>query len=375
MITQIIQILLIVLAPYLWIRIVQSGKVGDWLSPVVLAYLTGIAVTNLNIFPIDSNISTRFSEGTILLALPLLLFSTNLKAWWKHARSTILSFTICVVAGIFCSVSLAFIFQNRIENTWMLSGMLVGVYTGGTPNMQAIGIALGASEDLYVLLNAADIVCGGIYLIFLTSIAHRVLGSILPEYRKLDTPSIKEQNKTTLSFTNIVWALGLTLLIIGSSISLCWLITGSLQNTGLLIFLLTTGSILASFSAKVRHLNGAFEAGEYLLLMFCVAIGLLADFSDLASRGPIILLYTACLLLLTLLLHVFVSKLFRIDRDTVMITSTAAVYGPVFIGQVASAIKNRELIFPGMATALVGLAIGNYCGLGVAYFLRYWLNG
>jgi len=57
-----------------------------------------------------------------------------------------------------------------------------------------------------------------------------------------------------------------------------------------------------------------------------------------------------------------------------MITSTAALYGPAFIGQIASVINNRQLVFSGMATSLVGLAMGNYIGVGVANLLRYFFS-
>ena len=58
------------------------------------------------------------------------------------------------------------------------------------------------------------------------------------------------------------------------------------------------------------------------------------------------------------------------DRDTLIITSTAAIFGPVFIGPVANAIGNRELITIGIALGLIGYAIGNYLGLGLAFILK-----
>jgi uncharacterized membrane protein len=61
---------------------------------------------------------------------------------------------------------------------------------------------------------------------------------------------------------------------------------------------------------------------------------------------------------------------FRVDTDTVVITSTAAVFGPPFVGPVAAAINNREIVVSGMTTGVVGLALGNYVGLAVAYLLR-----
>ncbi len=42
---------------------------------------------------------------------------------------------------------------------------------------------------------------------------------------------------------------------------------------------------------------------------------------------------------------------------------------PAFIGPVVVSLKNRELVVSGISTNLVGLAIGNYAGLFVAWLL------
>jgi uncharacterized membrane protein len=59
-----------------------------------------------------------------------------------------------------------------------------------------------------------------------------------------------------------------------------------------------------------------------------------------------------------------------VDRDTLIITSTAAIFGPAFIAPVAQAIGNREIIPIGIALGLIGFAIGNYLGMGLAFILK-----
>ena len=370
-----LQVLIIVCIPFIWIRYTRQWKIEKWLSPVVLSYGTGIILANLNIIPLDAEISKAFGEYTVVLAIPLLLYSTDFIAWFKHAKDSVLSFFLCVLSGILCSGLMAFLFKYNIENSWQISGMLVGVYTGGTPNMNAIGLALEASSETLVLLNAADIFCGGIYLIFLTSIAYPIFSKFLPKF-KADKKTIVESEKSQhkYSLKNLSILMITTMLILGISLGLCLLIFGNLKALAFILLMLTTLSIGASFFSTIREIKGSFEIGEYLLLMFCVAIGMQADFSVLLSEGGTIIMYTGCVLGATVILHLLLSRLFKIDVDTVMITSTAALYGPVFIGQIASTIKNRTLIVSGMATGLVGYAIGNYLGISVAYILKGILN-
>ncbi|MCB0594747.1 MAG: DUF819 family protein, partial [Phaeodactylibacter sp.] len=167
----------------------------------------------------------------------------------------------------------------------------------------------------------------------------------------------------------------LTLAIIGASLGACRLVFGHLENIAFIMLLLTTLSIAASFAPRVRRLENTFETGEYFLLMFCVALGMLADFSEILAQGPDIIAFSVFAFLGTVLLHLLGAALFRIDRDTVLFTSVAALYGPAFIGQVASITGNRQLIFSGIAAGLLGYAIGNYLGIGLAYALRAWLGG
>ena len=349
-----LQIVLILLGPYIGIRLLQWFPTVKWLSPVVWSYALGILVANFDIFPIDISIATHFSHAAILFAIPLLLYSTDLIAWFKHAQSTVLSFALCIVAGLVSSTVMAVVFQGMVGETWQLSAMLVGVYTGGTPNLNAIGLALQAQESTFILLNAADSVCGAVYIIFLSSVAPVVLASFFPKFDAAENKDAVHFNESSgfeekqmPTVPALLKMIGLTLLVIAASVGITYGLSGGLDNIVLIILSLTTFSVLASLSPKVRQIKGTFEVGEYILLIFCVAIGMLADFHKLIQEGGTILLFTAAVMGFAILLHHILAALFRIDRDTVMITSTAAIMGPVFIGQIASVLNNKQIVFFG----------------------------
>lgn len=369
-----IQLGIILLGPWAILTGLGRVKFAEWLSPVVLAYLLGILLITFNIFPLDDHISETASEGSILLAIPLLLFSANIKQWFTHARSTVLSFGLCILAGTISAILFAFLLQSSIPQISTLAGMLVGVYTGGTPNMQAIGLALEAPEETFVLLNAADLLWSGLYLIFLTSIGSRLLAKFLPAYEYGKTNTAIQEKAQVFSWSSFFISIGLAILIVGFSLGTTFLIFSKLAPVAFIILLLTTLSVVASFSPKIRELSAAYPTGEYLLLIFCVSIGMRSDFRELMEQGGITIIFTGLIIITCIALHYFLAWLFKIDRDTTMITSTAAIFGPAFVGQIASVLGNREVVFAGMATGLVGYAVGNYLGLGVAYLLSLMLN-
>ena len=253
--------------------------------------------------------------------------------------------------------------------------MLTGVYTGGTANMQAVGIAIGADEDSFALINSVEIVCGGIYLLFLTSFAPLLFGKVLPAYESDGNTSEIDDDPVEIKkdWKSMVQATMLAIVILGVTLGLATALYGGLTNTTFIILSLTTLSVIASFSTKIRAFRGAFEVGDYLLLMFCVAVGMRSDFGNIVEQGGVLLAFTAISWLLSIGFHLILSIIFRIDRDTTLITSTAALYGPAFIGQIASVLKNRDVVFAGIATGLVGYAIGNYLGISMHYLLEKWL--
>lgn len=371
-----LQSILILIWPAIAIRLSKT-RLPDVFSPIVLCYLFGIFLRNvIRVVPLDDKISEYWMNGSILIAIPILLYTTDIQRCIRYAGRSLLAFGLCVIGGLIGTGLTTFLYPLQEASPWMLSGMLVGMYTGGTPNMQAIGIALGASRDTIILVNAADIVCGGIWLLILTSVAHRLLKGILPDFS--DEPAIAENSEETaqsgFSPTDSLKAILLTLVVVAVSLGVCHLVYKDLNHTAFLMLMLTTFGITAAFLPTVKRWTGIYETGEYFLLMFCVALGFQADFSQILEKGISILMFTALALPLSIAFHLLLSRFFRIDRDTFLISSTAGVYGPAFIGQVASAIHNRQMIFPGIALGLLGYAIGNYVGIGLAYVLKWAIS-
>lgn len=369
------QILLICIGPAILMWALKDRKIGKVLSPVVMAYAVGIASVTFGLMPLNPIISKYFSELSIMLAIPLLLFSADILGWFRHARSTVLSFVFAIISAALSCIIAAYLFRDKVDLVWDYAAMLTGVYTGGTANMQAVGIAIGADEDSFALINSVEIVCGGIYLLFLTSFAPLLFGKVLPAYESDGNTSEIDDDPVEIKkdWKSMALATLLAIVILGVTLGLATALYGGLTNTTFIILSLTTLSVIASFSTKIRALRGSFEVGDYLLLMFCVAVGMRSDFGNIVEQGGVLLAFTALSWLLAIGFHLILSIIFRIDRDTTLITSTAALYGPAFIGQIASVLKNRDVVFAGIATGLVGYAIGNYLGISMHYLLEKWL--
>lgn len=370
------QIALIIGFPWLSRTLSRRSGVEKVLSPIVLCYLSGILLRNATSYPIDDEVATRFSEVSMLFAIPLLLFGTRLDTLRRFAGPSLISFGWCVVAGLLSSALAAWVFRNAFSEGWALAGMLTGIYTGGTPNMQAIGLALQVDQEYIILLNGADIVLGGSYFLLLFSVIPRLLGTILPPFRAKGDRSdagVDLDAPEPLIWSGQLKATGLTVLIIAATVGLTLLFFGNLDQTAFVILCLTVLSLAASFIPAVRTWGDTFVSGEYFLLIFSISLGMLADLGEIIHSGGTILLFAGLCMYGTILLHLLFARWSGIDRDTFLITSTAALYGPAFIGPMCSVLKNRQLLVAGMAVGLLGYAVGNFLGLGLAYLLRWAL--
>ncbi len=378
-----------------------------WLGPIVVCYAFGIILANLGLTPaptvagIDGadpestqTAAELLTSITVILAIPLLLFSADFRRWLRIARPAGISFVLSMVSIITVSAFTVQVFDDLGADSSAVAGMTVGVYTGGTPNMAAIGRALDVPDTTFIALNAADLAASAVYLLLLMTVAVRVLRRFLPAFVPaavahspgqdpllLENPvhdGESEQQASHDDFADvppvpsILKALGLGVIVVVLTAGATLAILGTLDSQGAaasVILGVTTLGIAASFIPAVREAKGTYEVGQYLFLVFAVAIGSQANIAQLADSFATVFPYLALTLFLSVAVHYALCKVFSIDADTAIITSAAAVFGPPFVGPIASVLGNREVIVSGMATGVVGLAVGNYAGLAVAAIL------
>lgn len=374
--TPLIQVLLLVGIPGLTLVAARHVKPIAWVGPVVVCYAAGILLANVPGLGLTSGVSLSVSEAAVPLAIPLLLFTTDVPRWMRLARTTLLSFVLACVSAMVSAVVVGYAVAGRSDEWWKMAGMLTGVFTGGTANMNAVGLALGVREETFVLLNTADIVVGAVYLLFLMTVAQRLALLFLPRFQN---PSVWDDaaehsegaslRPTWAQVRGGVLSLLLAVAVAGLSAGVSLGLLGRLDVTVVLL-LITTLALAASFRSSIRMLPGSYALGDYALLVFCVAVGTLADASRLQEAGLFVFAFCAAVMVLAVGLHFGLAALFRIDADTVLITSTATIFGPAFIGPVARALRNRELMVSGVTTGIMGFALGTYLGLAVAWFLR-----
>jgi uncharacterized membrane protein len=413
-------LLFYLLTPFLVNYLSYKSSVLKKVGTVLMAYTIGLILGNIGLFPepglvmmeliTDKDIKLTnelvngyYQSGTIseddvtyfriytlqdmlttlaiAFALPLLLFSLNIRAWFKVAGKTFLSLFLGLISVIIPIFLGFFLFKDYVDESWKIAGMMTGVYSGGTPNLASIQKALDVDTLTYVVTHTYDLAIGAVFLLFVLSIGQRVLLKFLPAYQK--TGIVEEQigmesemtSKTFLEpvskkylLPNIA-ALGVALLIILVSVGLGELVPKNSQMV-VIILSITTLSILASMIPKIHRIEKTFDYGMYFILVFSLVVASMADLRLFSSSHIHIFYWVILVYLGSLAIHVALAALFKIDADNVIIVSTALTCSPPFVPVVASALKNKEIVVSGLTVGIVGYAVGNYLGVLVATFLN-----
>lgn len=363
------------LLPLVVLKLEKKIKPVEWLSPIVCCYALGILIGNLVGANLDQQMSRTLSEVSVMLALPLLLLSVDIMGWFKLAKTTIISFVLLIICVMFVSYAVGMYYRGHDPEVWKMAGMLVGVYVGGTANLMAIGKSLGVREDVFVMLNAVDLVWGGFYLLFVMSVGVKILTRFLPafDHTGMDEGEMDLIHWRELGLSKkILHSVALLVLsgaIVALSVLTSKLVTGQ-EVAGIIILVLTTLALLLSFNQKIRHFEGSQEWGQYFLMVFCVAVGSLANVSQLIDGSPWYFLFCGLIMFGSISLHFLLCFFLKIDRDTAIITSMAGIFGPAFVAPMSQVLKNKAILVSGVTTGLIGIAVGNFVGVALAYMVK-----
>jgi len=371
----VLQIILIFLIPYLITIGQRRFKIIKALSPILLCYGIGILWGTFEFFPLDKALSMNISEICVPIAIPLILFSADFKKFMHSARTTIISFVLVIVSAFSSAMITAVLLSNRVEEAAKVSGMLIGCYTGGTPNLMAVGLALGVREETLILVNTSDAILGGLFFLIIISVLKPLLSKVLKPYsysnnvetfhKKVYFMDIKRSEKyKVIKDTSLL--LMVVIGIVGISIGVAMFITGRM-DVAIIMLLVTTAGIAGSFIKKVKKVKYTYETGQYLILVFSLALGTNVNLVEMIKESSTILLFVAITMFGAIFIHLLLAKIFKIDVDTAIITMTAGIYGPAFVIPVADAMKNKEIIVAGLTCGLVGYGIGNYLGYLIYY--------
>jgi len=354
------------------------------ISPMVILYLIGLALGN-TVLSNDTvtTVCTNISNVVVLMAIPLMLLGCNFKMW--STKAVVKTFLVglfsvlCVtIAGFFIFHPMADAAQVSNVDYAKISAVMTGIYIGGIPNLAPVSKAVNLPNNLFLMVSGYDLIVTGLYLILIVFFGEQIIRKIFKvnhiKTEGTDTAITTEDSTVKhKDFKSILFNRSISIIVAFAVVAISYalsLIIPLENSTAVIIIMLTTLSLLLSFTKPVKRLEGTFDLGLYFVYVFCLAVATMVNIHDMEfSKHLFILYYIAFAVFGSLALQIILAKIFKIDGDLVLVSSIALINSPPFVPMVAAVLNNKDIILPGIAIGLLGYAVGNYLGIGIFMLL------
>ena len=364
-------------------------QLGTSLTVILLTAITaniGLIPTSTNAPPLYDGIFTYLAPISIFF----LLLTVNLRSLQRAGSPMVINFFIGaagtllgVVAGMWAVAGP----KGFGPLYYALGGMFAGTYTGGSSNLNAIALHYGVNKsgNLYAAAIATDNIVTALWM-GVTLLLPPLLNKHFPRQLADNwTPAEKVQFEVeanaqisdieTMSPTDLALLIGLGVLSLFAAGQLAVFIPAIPK-----ILTLTTFALLLAQWPPIQKLRGVRMVSIFCIYLFLAVIGAYCDIAALLKDGHLaltMLLFVSVLVAVHSLIQFGVGALLRQDWAILSVASQACLGGSASCLALTKSLNRPDLHLPGILAGALGNAVGTYCGLLIAEYLREatWLIG
>ncbi|RTX71716.1 DUF819 domain-containing protein [Mammaliicoccus sciuri] len=370
----------------------QRYQFAAKLTGAIIALIGAMILSNLNIIPIESPVYDQVWEYVIPLAIPLLLFRSNIFKIWKESRRLLFIFLISSV-GTVVGVAVGFLLLHQfIPQLDKIGAMMTGSYIGGGVNFAALSTKFQTPGELVSATVVADNSVMAFYFIVLITLPN--MKFVKKYFKRLytsndDTSSNQAEaywKRNEISLKDIAYSISIAFALVAISFKISELVNEYIPKNnhfmeilvsiiGDQFLLLTTLTLVtvAMFSKFFENLNASDELGTFLIYIFFVVIGVPASIPIIIKTAPLLFIFVAVILIFNLSITLFFGKLFKFNIEEMLLASNANAGGPTTAAALAISKGWQGLVGPILIIGTLGYVIGNYVGTLMGYFLGQFM--
>ena len=136
------------------------------------------------------------------------------------------------------------------------------------------------------------------------------------------------------------------------------------------VWITTVAMACATWGEKqTAKLAGSQEIGTYFIYLFLFVIGVPASISKILTETPLLLAFTAIMVVVNMLFCFVGGKLLHFDLEDIILASNANIGGPTTAAGMAISQGWSALVGPVMLVGTFGYVIGTYLGILVGGIL------
>ncbi|MGF1471279.1 MAG: DUF819 domain-containing protein [Rubrobacteraceae bacterium] len=354
--------------------------------------ITGAAIlVNLGVIPPSipvgdqeeiNPVYTFATDYAVPLAIVLLLATADLRSIRRAGKPAIIAFLIGVAVTAVGAVVATLIMAGPIgPEAWKLGGQFAGSYAGGGLNYVAVGEAVGTSDTMFATGAAADTVMTNIWIV-MTAFIPVVLLRFYASIKDWDDEAGDEEDtgagtgdafweEKGISIYDVVYLAALTFIVVAVAEFIAPYINQLLGFEVPTVIWYTTIALALAFT-PLSQLSGGEEFGNFFLHLFFVVLGAGTVLSTLVDKGLVVFLFLVILISFHGVIIFGIGWLAKLEIETLSVASQACIGGPSTALALAISKRWRALITPAVLIGVLGYAVGNYLGIGLAYLLRSW---
>lgn len=350
---------------------------------VFTVVLLGIVMTNIGITPTSADVYSPIFTYCTPICICLMLLNVDIRQVLKLSKAPLLATASACLSVTLVSFLLGLFFCPKIDEGWKLAGMFVGTYTGGSPNLTAIGIALEASAAAMAAANAADYVGCMPALVILFALPailkksawfNKVWPYSLSDEELADGEDRQIAGELKWSIVEIAKLLAIALTVFFVAKTIAGFFPSSITSA-VRVLLITTMALIIGQIPAVRKLRGAMDLGMLMSLMFLTVIGFQVNIADFFNSALLTAVYVILVLICTTVLHFVFCRLMKIPYQYVLTSVMAGIWDGPSAAMLAISAGWKSIVPVSMIMGTLGAAVGNYLGIMTAFLVRAIIGG
>jgi uncharacterized membrane protein len=408
-----------VLTLILWIStfgtsLERRTMIGKALSAPLATMAIALIFANIGIIPFHSPIYTIVNRFFVPLAIPLLLFDSDLKRVIKDTGTLLTAFGVGAFATVVATIITFPIIPLKSlggDVGWRVACALAARHIGGAINFVAVAETLNIGGDAVAAAIAADNVVVALYFAFLFSIAKAgeeddtstpntitetttvtatatvtettITGATNTEEKAKDDDDDDETQQFTISEVAVEdgkpSSITLPTLAISLSVASSLVTAGSFLTKVLLpagtssLPLISTLTVIAA-TAFPKFFAGLSETGTALgvifVQMFFACSGAAGSIRMVLEKAPSLFAFSALQIGIHFATLMTIGRgIFKLPKRELYLASNANVGGPTTAAAMAQAKEWKKLVLPALLIGILGYSTATALALGLGPIL------